>query len=54
MSSMIHAIELMNVVQADTAWQAAEQYGGSLNGGAAALLSALQSRGNESSVPWPR
>ena len=50
MSSMIHAIELMNVVQADTAWQAAEQYGGSLNGGAAALLSALQSRGNESSV----
>lgn len=50
MNSMIHAIELLNVVQSDTVWQSAERTGGSLKGGPAALLTALQSRQNESSV----
>eukprot|EP00892_Ulva_mutabilis_P001462 jgi/Ulvmu1/11316/UM074_0031.1 len=47
---MCQAIELLHVVQQDQGWQAAERQGGSLNGGAAALLSALQSPATEAAV----
>lgn len=50
MNSMIHAIELLNVVQSDTTWQDAEPKGGHLKGGPAALLTAIQSRGTEASM----
>ena len=50
LSDMCQAIELLHVVQQDQGWQAAERQGGSLNGGAAALLSALQSPATEGAV----
>lgn len=49
-SDMCQAIELLHVVQQDQGWQTAERQGGSLHGGAAALLSALQSPATEATV----